>query len=129
MAGATVNRGFAWPLRVDGRGGIATASGNDAVRLAVLALLGTHPGERVMRPEYGCPLRSLVFAPNTPATANLARFYVETALARWEPRVKVESVAAVNRVSSDGPYLWMEVRYRIVADARLQSVEFELPLG
>ena len=127
------NTGFAWPLGVDATGGVATAGGADAGRLAVLTLLGTHPGERLMRPTFGCPLRSLVFAPNNAATASLARFYVEDALTRWEPRIALDGVTVVNdtRVDgeADGPSLRVEVRYRVKATGQAGAVTFQVPLA
>ena len=54
--------------------------------------LGTSPGERVMRPEFGCRIHELVFAPNNPETVGLARRHVEEALGMWEPRIEVEEV-------------------------------------
>src|SRR5262249_2856811 len=101
MPGPTPNTGFAFPFHVDSQGGIAAPPGADAVRLAVLTILGTHPGERLMRPQFGCPLRSLVFAPNNAATASLARFYVEDALKRWEPRIVLDDVSVMNGLPSE----------------------------
>jgi len=66
----------------------------DAIRQALLMLLSTAPGERVMRPEYGCDLRRLVFSPNDETTAGLAIHYVRRAVERWEPRVEIESIDA-----------------------------------
>ena len=60
-----------------------------SVRQAILLLLSTRPGERVMRPTYGCDLHRLVFSPNDDTTAGLAIHYVRQALERWEPRIEV----------------------------------------
>lgn len=72
-----------------GRGQIETVDGEASVRQAILILLSTRPGERVMRPDYGCDLHRLAFAPNDETTAALAIHYVRQALARWEPRADV----------------------------------------
>jgi phage baseplate assembly protein W len=122
------NTGFAVPLRVDGRGGIDEAREADAVRQAVLTILATHPGERLMRPTFGCPLRSLVFAPNTGATASLARFYVLDALKRWEPRIAVEDVKVTNQETVDGPCLLIELSYYLLTSGQAQGLAFQLPL-
>ena len=81
-------------LEVAPTGRLAMVAESASVRQAILMLLSTHPGERVMRPEYGCDLRSLVFAPSDDTTAGLAIHYVRRALQRWEPRADVVSADA-----------------------------------
>ena len=81
-------------LQVDRRGRIAMAEDDEAIRQSLLILLSTSPGERVMRPEYGCELRRLVFAPNDDTTAGLAIHYVRRAVERWEPRIEIEALDA-----------------------------------
>lgn len=76
-------------LGVSNRGGIDMVEGALSVRQAILLLISTRPGERVMRPHYGCHLQRLVFAPNDDTTAGLAMHYVRQALERWEPRVDI----------------------------------------
>jgi hypothetical protein len=74
---------------VTASGGIATVSDEAAIRQAIVMLLSTRPGERVMRPDYGCPLNRLVFAGNDATTAGLAIHYVAQALRRFEPRIDI----------------------------------------
>ena len=81
-------------LRVTNTGGIAMVEDEAAVRQAVLLLLGTRPGERVMRPDYGCDLNKLLFSPNDDTTAGLAIHYVRRALERWEPRLEITDLDA-----------------------------------
>lgn len=76
-------------LRVSPTGGIDMVDGQASVRQAILLLLTTIPGERVMRPEYGCYLHRLVFSPNDATTHGLAIHYVGQALQRWEPRIDI----------------------------------------
>lgn len=76
-------------LRISPRGGIESVYGERSVRQALLLLLSTTPGERVMRPDYGCNLHRLVFAPNDATTAGLAMHYVRQAITHWEPRVEI----------------------------------------
>jgi hypothetical protein len=59
-------------LRVDAKGDLETVEDDSAVRQAILLLIATRPGERVMRPAYGCDLQRLVFSPNDDTTAGLA---------------------------------------------------------
>jgi phage baseplate assembly protein W len=81
-------------LRIAPTGGVAMVQGDASVRQAILLLLSTRPGERVMRPAYGCDLHRLVFSPNDATTAGLAVHYVRQALRRWEPRIDVVRIDA-----------------------------------
>ena len=81
-------------LGLSARGGLALVGGDEAVRQSILMLLSTIPGERVMRPTYGCHLHRLVFWPNDDTTAGLAMHYVQQAVERFEPRVEVLRVDA-----------------------------------
>ena len=81
-------------LRISGTGGLQMTEGNASVRQSILMLLGTRPGERVMRPEYGCDLQKLVFAPNDATTAGLAIYYIRKAVERWEKRVQIVKIDA-----------------------------------
>jgi len=81
-------------LQFSANGRLDTVAGSDSVRQALLLLLSTRPGERVMRPEYGCPLHRLTFAENNTTTAGLAIHYVRSAIDRWEPRVEIISLDA-----------------------------------
>jgi phage baseplate assembly protein W len=79
--------GWAFPVGVDARGGIALARRELDVEQSILMIVMTPKGQRVMRPEFGCLIHELVFAPNNHGTAALAARYVEEALAMWEPRI------------------------------------------
>lgn len=76
-------------LSINPRGGVQMVSDAETVRQAILLLLLTAPGERVMRPDYGCDLQRLIFSPNDATTAGLAIYYVRRALDRWEPRIEI----------------------------------------
>ena len=76
-------------LAIDARGGLRTVEGADAVRQSLMTLLSTRPGERVMRPDYGCPLDRLAFAPMVPTTYTLADLMVRRAIERFEPRAAI----------------------------------------
>src|SRR3954464_265575 len=90
--------GLAFPLSVDRRGAVALAHGETDVEQAIVLILATAPGERPMRPEFGCELHDLVFetvdAATVGRTAAVGRVgaAVRRALARWEPRVDVTAV-------------------------------------
>jgi phage baseplate assembly protein W len=113
---ALVGRGWGFPVGVSGSGGIGLTSGHDDLEQAIRIILGTAPGERVMRPDFGCRIHELVFAPTTGETIGLARHYVEEALGWWEPRIEVDDVS-VEADASDGvaARLWVSIRYSVRA--------------
>lgn len=102
-------------LSLGSTGAPAMVEDDLAVRQAILLLLSTRPGERVMRPDYGCHLHRLVFAPNDAGTAGLAIHYVREALRRWEPRVEVVHLDAGAGLSgrNDETVLEIMLEYRI----------------
>jgi phage baseplate assembly protein W len=130
MTSLPPNQGFAFPLKVDASGGIGEAAGADKIRLSVLTILGTQPGERLMRPTFGCPLRNLAFAPLNAATASLAQYFVQDALVRWEPRIQLDEVQAAPTTDESGqPLLYVNVRYRVRNSGQTQQVSFQVPLA
>jgi phage baseplate assembly protein W len=115
-------------LTISPTGGIGTIVEGDSVRQAILLLLSTIPGERVMRPDYGCDLFRLIFSPNDDTTAGLAIHYVSQAIKRWEPRVEIESLDATPNVE-DPARLDIELIYRLRATARLETLLFSVGLS
>ena len=93
--------GWAFPLGVDARGRLALAREESDVEQAIRIILLTPKGQRVMRPEFGCQIHELLFAPNDATTTGLAAYYVEQALGMWEPRIRVQEVSA--RADTDDP--------------------------
>lgn len=88
-----LGRGLAFPVRPSERTReLPVATGAEKVRQAILLVLETEPGERVMRPSFGCGLRRYLAKPNTTATRALLQRDVELALATWEPRIRLQSV-------------------------------------
>src|SRR3954453_17973839 len=81
-------------MRVDQSGGIALGRGADGIDASIRMALITAPGERVMRPQFGCRIWDLLFEPVTPGLLGLIVQAVDEALAQWEPRVEVTSVGA-----------------------------------
>jgi hypothetical protein len=115
-------------LRVSSQGDIALIEGSEAVRQSILLLFSTIPGERVMRPEYGCELYRLVFSPNDDTTAGLAIHYVRRALERWEPRVDIVHLDA--RRNPERPELLdILLEYRVRALQRQEQLVFSVDLS
>ena len=71
------------PFAIDGRGRTAAVGYDDHVRDMIELLLFTRPGERVMRPDFGCGLADLVFEPNSPELAASLQSSVQASLQRW----------------------------------------------
>jgi len=111
-------------LRVAPSGRLATIEGPAAIRQALQLLLSTVPGERVMRPDYGCELQRLVFSPNDDTTAGLAIHYVRQAVERFEPRVEIVALDAERDPERAG-VLYVMLRYRI----RATGAQDELAMG
>jgi uncharacterized protein len=114
-------------------GRIAMLSGSAAIRQSIYMLLTTIPGERVMRPDYGCPLHRLMFAHNDATTAGLAIHYVQRALSRFEPRIEIVSLdcnpAWDDRAPGDAAArLLISLVYRIKATDRDEALQFEIDL-
>ena len=92
------------------------SAGPDKVRTALWLILMTTPGERVMRPDFGCGLRRFLMAPNSVATRALIQREVHASLERWEPRVRVLEV--VVEPGTDPAEVLIEVHYEHRLDGR-----------
>src|SRR5499426_4782439 len=89
-------KGWGFPVeRDESKERFAVAEYEESVHQAIRIVLSTPLGERVMRPDFGCAIHELVFAPNSAATRGMALHYVREALLRWEPRIEVLDVTAV----------------------------------
>jgi phage baseplate assembly protein W len=107
-----VGTGWSWPVETDPTGQIALVSGPGEIEQAMYLILATAPGERPMRPEFGCRLQEFVFAPADAATAALIAAEVHTSLRRWEPRISVDDVL-VTADGDESSTLWIDVRYTV----------------
>lgn len=96
-----LGKGWRFPVAINLTGGVSASSFEENVRESIFIILGTAPGERIMRPAFGCRIHDLMFAPNNHVTAALAEYYCEEALRKFEPRINNVEVTA--RPSSDEP--------------------------
>lgn len=112
MSEEFVGRGWAFPLRTDATGGIALVSREREIEEAIRLILGTAPGERPMRPEFGCRIHDHVFGSADGATATALSAEVKRALRRWEPRIDVHDVE-VTFDAKDPTVLYIDIRYSI----------------
>jgi phage baseplate assembly protein W len=106
--------GLSFPLQVDHRGAIALASGEEDITQAIGLILSTAPGERPMRPEFGCEIHNSLFDTIDAETVAEMESAVRDALARWEPRIEVDRVVFDLSEVTEGR-LTFTVHYRIRA--------------
>ena len=112
MSEEFIGRGWAFPLRTDATGGIALVTREREIEEAIRLVLGTSPGERPMRPEFGCRIHDYVFSSADGATAAAISGEVRAAIRRWEPRVSVEDVV-VSFDARDPSVLYIDISYVI----------------
>jgi phage baseplate assembly protein W len=107
-----IGRGLGFPMRVGATGGIGMVEREQEIEEAIRLVLGTAPGERPMRPEFGCGINEYVFAPGDGGTAGRIAYEVRAALERWEPRIEVTDVVVAFDAIEIGT-LYLDVRYTI----------------
>jgi len=108
-AKAFLGVGWKYPVSVADDGSTALAFYELDVEQAILIILGTDSGERVMRPDFGAGLKSFVFGPINQITLRSIQSRVEESLIKWEPRIDVLQV----KVASDPGQLTITITYRI----------------
>lgn len=100
----------------------AFAEYEESIQQAIRIILSTSKGERVMRPDFGCGIHELVFAPNNATTRGLAEHHVREALLNWEPRIDVLEVEA-NPAGTQDEAIILTILYRVRAtDSRFNLV-------
>jgi phage baseplate assembly protein W len=104
--------GWAFPVCLEPDGEIAMAEYEQDVAEAIWIILGTNPGERVMRPDFGARLNAFVFEPINTTTIESLKTRVREALVDWEPRINVEKVEVTTDRAEPGKLL-IEIRYRV----------------
>jgi len=113
MNGDLIGSGWSFPPTLTAAGTVRLVGGAEEIDAAIEMILDTARGERVMRPDFGCAMWDQVFAPINANTLGLIEHDVREALARWEPRITVESVTAT-AAQTDG-IIHIDIAYRIRA--------------
>lgn len=116
-------RGWSFPPRLSDRNRVSTVQDEANIRRAIYIIINTVPGERVMRPEFGCEIHSLIFAPANSETAATAERYVRDALTRWEPRITLREVNVTPGATERGE-LFIEVVYQVKGQYDLRSLVY-----
>jgi uncharacterized protein len=110
------------PFHFDARGRTALTDEEEHIRDMLELLIFTNPGERVNRPDFGCGLRQLVFAPNSPELAAALQFTTQATIQReLGDLIELGNL----EVSSEDAVLRVLVQYRIVRSGSLQAALFE----
>ena len=107
---------------------IAVSAYEQSIEESIRIVLGTPPGERLMRPAFGCDLNRLAFAANNTSTAGLAIFFVREALEKWEPRIELLAVDAQADSDSDATLL-ISINYRIITTNSEHNLVYPYYLG
>ena len=105
-------RGWAFPVESTSSGRIRLVTGETDIEQAVRLILSTAPGERVMRPEFGCGIHRYAFATIDTTTLTMMEDDVRNALTRWEPRIELLDIDA-ELVDPDTGKLHIDIRYRV----------------
>ena len=118
-----IGSGLAFPLQVDRRGGIALARDETDVEQAIELILATAPGERPMRPEFGCGVHDFVFDTIDAKTVGKMELAIRDALDRWEPRVVVETVEFNLDEVADGRLI-IDIGYQVRATNTMRNLVY-----
>lgn len=110
MSQEFIGAGWAFPVGTDATGGIRLVTRETEIEQSIRLILSTAPGERPMRPEFGCAIHDYVFDPADGRTSTRMAFAVREALRRWEPRIDVIDVQ-VNPHPIEDAALLLDIRY------------------
>ena len=118
-----LGRGWNFPVTPDPLSGqLRYVSGVEKVRQSILLILETEPGERIMRPTFGCGLLRYLMKPNTPATRALIKNDVEFALGAFEPRIRVTAVSV--EPGDDPSLVLIQIAYVHLVDGRQDNLVY-----
>jgi uncharacterized protein len=118
-----IGSGISFPLQSDQRGVLALAHGVNDIEQAIRLILGTAPGERPMRPEFGCAVHDVVFDTIDAEMVGRVEAAVHQALARWEPRIEVVALD-FDLADVDQGKLGITITYRVLATSRLYNLVY-----
>ena len=120
---AFLGKGWRFPVAINLTGGISSSSLEENIRESMFIILGTAPGERLKRPQWGCRIHDLMFAPNNNITAARAEYFVEEALYKYEPRIDELTVRATSSASEPNR-LDIKITYKIVGQTHEKNLVY-----
>ncbi len=118
-----IGTGWGFPLGVNAAGGITLVRREQELEQAMGLILRTYPGERPMRPEFGCKLRDFVFRPANELVAGELGQEVKDSLRRWEPRAFIHEVN-VSPDQHDRTMLYIDIKYSVKPDNDPRNLVF-----
>ncbi|MCM1565334.1 MAG: GPW/gp25 family protein [Dehalobacter sp.] len=107
-----LGKGWKFPFNINYLGKVDISSYEADIKEAIFIILGTSPGERIMRPDFGCGIHEYVFSTMDTLSLSLIENAVIEALTRWEPRIELIEVKALPDLANDGRLL-INIDYRI----------------
>lgn len=116
-------RGWEFPPHLDDRNTMAMVQDDADIRQAIFIILNTAPGERVMRPDFGCAIHDMIFWPANDQTAAIVERQVTEAIKRWEPRIDLRSVRVVPGAQEWGELL-IEIMYELKDQHDVRSLVY-----
>jgi phage baseplate assembly protein W len=115
--------GWKFPIKPSPAGGLSFSSNEQSIRESIWIILSTAPGERQMRPRFGCGVHEYVFAPNSVATRASLAHQINEALTHWEPRIDVVEVR-VDADPGEENLLLIRIDYRIRANNAFSNLVY-----
>jgi phage baseplate assembly protein W len=115
--------GWAFPPQLEVTGTPLLVAYEEDIRQSIMIIMGTEPGERIMRPDFGAGLGRFVFEPVNTTTMALVQTRVHEALVDWEPRIEVVNVKVTTDLNERN-LLLIDMSYRIRATNTLHNLVF-----
>lgn len=120
-----LGKGWPFPIKPGPTGRMTYLSGEEKIRQSIWLILSTAPGERQMRPEFGCGIHDLVFQPNTAGLRSVVQARVQDALVRWEPRIDIVGVR-VDTPAEARNYLLIRIDFRVRSNNAFYNLVYPL---
>jgi phage baseplate assembly protein W len=122
MSKAFLGQGWKFPVGVDPTSGrIAMSVHEQDIRESIRIILATAPGERVMRPDFGCGIHDLVFAPMNRATLGLFESRVRESITKFEARIEIIDLEILTKEADKG-------KLEISMDCRIRDTNTQFNL-
>jgi uncharacterized protein len=115
--------GWRFAVDVDRTGTVSLSSHDENIRESIFIILGTAPGERIMRLDFGCQVHDLIFWPNNGATCALAALYCEEALEKFEPRI-TNVKAKARQATGEQNKILVEIEYTVVSNNTTRNMVY-----
>ena len=127
-ARAFLGTGWAFPVGLEPNGQIELVSDEEDIDQAIRIILGTNPGERLMRPDFGAGFNAFVFEPINTTTIEQLKTRVREALVDWEPRINVEQIAGTEDQAEHNKVL-IDIRYRVRTSNAVRNLVYPFYFG